>query len=339
MLTIWPTYFLRVFNYGPMIKKTSTSPSYTALRRSFFCLLTRMSFDFSLSSQNPLLERSRNFDRPEDIKYSIEYLRYLRRLPVDCFDIPRIDLTTSLIEALATQLEFVRDGTHIIDEMLVLFRELLTSSLSADIPEDNFEFLIVVASDPALYRGHFESLDAVIECLRDEVKICPPDSLVVLYPLACMLQVRFIARADHSNDDYEESMTLFERIIDSSQTGECPDAIRDSASSFSTMLVFARSTFFKNPEYCKVPILVACAIHTLPLCSATSATIPHLASSPPPHDHIYYTRPCLPPVLYLYRSDCVLWLVSHVFKSWFPCALNVSSPLSAVLEATHLTLA
>ena len=44
-------------------------------------------------------------------------------------------------------------------------------------------------------------------------------------------------------------MALLERIIDSSQPGECPDAIRDSASSFSTMLVFARSTFFKNPEY------------------------------------------------------------------------------------------
>ena len=205
---------------------------------------------------NSLLERSRVFGQPDDIKYAIEYLRYLRGLPVDPFNVPRIEVTTSLIEASATQLEFVWDRTHNIDEMKVLFRELLTSNLSVDIPDDTFDFLIVVASDAAFHRGHVESLDAVIECLRDVVNICPPDSLLVLYPLASMLKVRFIVRAGHSNDDYEESMALLERIEDSSKAGECPDSIRNrnTASAFATMLAFARSTFFNNPEYTEVAI-------------------------------------------------------------------------------------
>ncbi len=51
-----------------------------------------------------LLHRS-EFEQPEDIKYAIEYLRYLRGLPLDSFDVHRNSVTTSLIQALAIQVE------------------------------------------------------------------------------------------------------------------------------------------------------------------------------------------------------------------------------------------
>ena len=44
-----------------------------------------------------LLERFQKFKQSHDIKYSIEYLRYLRGLPLDSIDIPRGVVSTSLI--------------------------------------------------------------------------------------------------------------------------------------------------------------------------------------------------------------------------------------------------
>ena len=50
-----------------------------------------------------LLERSEEFEQPEGIKYAMEYLRYIRRFPLDSFDVPRTLVTTSLIRALWAQ--------------------------------------------------------------------------------------------------------------------------------------------------------------------------------------------------------------------------------------------
>ena len=50
-----------------------------------------------------LLERFEKFEQPDDIKYSIEYLRYLRGLAPDSVAAPRIFVTTSLIQALGCQ--------------------------------------------------------------------------------------------------------------------------------------------------------------------------------------------------------------------------------------------
>ena len=113
---------------------------------------------------NSLLERCQEFTQPEDIKYAIEYLQYLRGLCVDSFNVPRIDITASLIWALATQVESdTGDGIRNIEEMLVLFHELLASNLLADFPD---AFLhLNVAINAECCRGHVKSLDAVIECL------------------------------------------------------------------------------------------------------------------------------------------------------------------------------
>ncbi len=59
-----------------------------------------------------LLHRSEKFKQPHDIKYSIEYLRYLQGLPLDSFDVPRNIVTTSLIRALAIQVESEAGGGH-----------------------------------------------------------------------------------------------------------------------------------------------------------------------------------------------------------------------------------
>jgi CHAT domain-containing protein len=199
-----------------------------------------------------ILDRSEKFERPEDVKYSVYYLQYLRGLPLDSFNISRDDVTTSLIQALALAARVYwqsEDSVRIrnIQEMVVLYRELL--NVSADFPDYTFNFL-----DQAVnirYDGGWpvQLLDGVIECLRDAVKVCPPDAFNVMYTLANTLCTRFIGT--HSNDDYEEANTLMERMIESE---ECPDILRGSASSFITSFTFIRSIVFQNPEYSEIAI-------------------------------------------------------------------------------------
>ncbi|KAH9025115.1 CHAT domain-containing protein [Lactarius pseudohatsudake] len=121
-----------------------------------------------------LLRRFNESKRPEDVKSSLKYLLYLRGLPLESFDIPRNIVTKSLIEALAAKVK-LDDGdvTQNINEMVTLCRELLAASnITA-----NFPIAAFISLYSAVYtefnRGRsIQSLDKVVECLRDAVKAC-----------------------------------------------------------------------------------------------------------------------------------------------------------------------
>ncbi|KAH9047141.1 CHAT domain-containing protein [Lactarius hengduanensis] len=199
-----------------------------------------------------LLHRSLDFDQTEDVKYSIEYLRYLRGLPLEFFDIPRNGIITMLIQALGVQLvSGTGDGTGII-EMVVLCRELLTSNISAAFPVAAFKSLDDAANSEFLRELPIPLLDEVIECLRDAVKVCPLGSYEVLFALANQLSARFFQTC--SNDDYEDATALFEKILDPNQHGECPDSIRQAASSHAALNALVRSAASRKPEYTEVAI-------------------------------------------------------------------------------------
>ncbi|KAH9025975.1 CHAT domain-containing protein [Lactarius pseudohatsudake] len=199
-----------------------------------------------------LLHRFLDFDQTEDVKYSIEYLRYLRGLPLEYFDIPRNGIITMLIQALGVQVvSGTRDGTGII-EMVVLCRELLTSNISAAFPVAAFKSLDDAANSEFLRELPIPLLDEVIECLRDTVKVCPLGSYEVLFALANQLSARFFQTC--SNDDYEDATALFEKILDPNQHGECPDSIRQAASSHAALNALVRSAASRKPEYTEVAI-------------------------------------------------------------------------------------
>ena len=202
-----------------------------------------------------LLERSQKFKRPEDVRYCIEYLRFLQRLPLERIEPSevRYDVTTSLIRALAIQVRLnAGDGTRNIKEIMALCRKLLTSNTLTDFPVGAFRSLNQ-SVDFEVDRGQpVHLLDEVIGCLRDAVKVCPPDSCYVFYALAKQLCNRFLKNC--SNDDYEEAAGLLERILDPNQPGGCPDSTRALASPLATLLVHARSTIFQNPEHFEVAI-------------------------------------------------------------------------------------
>ena len=212
---------------------------------------------FELTSA--LRERSERYDQLEGIEYCTNYLWYLRRFPINSFDIPRSDLTKLLIRALGNQVErSPGNETRDIKEMVALCRELLTSNLWARgvFPLSSFMSLAKAADVEYMRGGPIELLDEVIECLRDAVKVCPPGSDNASFRLrlsvAGQLETRFITT--RSLDDYEEATALLEKILDPNQPGGCPDSICGIASLLATSLAVVRDTFFRTPEYSEVAI-------------------------------------------------------------------------------------
>ncbi|KAH9055417.1 hypothetical protein EDB87DRAFT_1834239 [Lactarius vividus] len=201
-----------------------------------------------------LLRRSEHFEQPEDVKYAIKYLRYLRGLPVplDSLGLPGNILTRSLIKALAVQVKLGSgDGTRNIEEMVVLFRELLTT----DISTDDFAFAfppLYEALDTEFNRGPVHSLDEIIEYLRDAVKMSLPDSYHVPLALAHTLNFRWMQ--SHLIDDNEEAVVLLEKLLNTNQPGAVPDSIRRQASSLAVGLELDRLTMFENPLDSEVTI-------------------------------------------------------------------------------------
>jgi tetratricopeptide (TPR) repeat protein len=201
-----------------------------------------------------LLVRSKMFEQPEGIKYVIEYLRYIRGFPLNSLDVPRTEVTTSLIWALETQVTLgTGNGTRDIKEMVVLCNELLSSGKFEVIPAAAF-WRLGLAAQIEFNRGHpIEMLDEIIECLRDAVKAYPLDSYdayhVVMYTLALTLDIRF--SRTHSKKDYEEASVLLEKIL---EPGGCPDSFRDTASKLAILLAHGRSIYFQEPEYSEVAI-------------------------------------------------------------------------------------
>ncbi|KAH9041481.1 CHAT domain-containing protein [Lactarius deliciosus] len=211
-----------------------------------------------------LLNCSERFKQPCDIKYSIEYLRYLRGLSLDSFDVPRNTVTTSLIRALAIQVRLeAGGGTRNIKEMVALCLELLTSDSSADSFVAIFSSLNDAVNSEAKRGLSVKLLDEVTECLRDAVKMCSPGSQPVLFALlANILCTRFIET--HSKDDYEEATALLETTLDPNQPGECPDSILGLASAVAVLLAFSGSIIFQNSESYEVAISRHRALLTSP---------------------------------------------------------------------------
>ncbi|KAH9047509.1 CHAT domain-containing protein [Lactarius deliciosus] len=202
-----------------------------------------------------LLHRSKEFEQPEDVKYSIEYLRYLRGLPLDSFGLARHTVTTLLIQALGIQVKLeARDSTQAVNEMVDLCREFLGPNISADFPVAAFVPLGLAVIGEWVQGRSVQSLDKVVECQRDAARLCPPgsESHPVLYALAVAFWIRFLGT--HPNEDYEEGTALLERILDPNQPGECSDSVRDLALHLAGGFAFTRSVILRNPEYSEIAI-------------------------------------------------------------------------------------
>ena len=197
-----------------------------------------------------LLERSEDFKQPEGIKYSLQYLRHLRRFPLDSFDVLRTNITTSLIRALRTQVRLGDgNGTQNIKAMVALCNELLSSSESAAIPTAAFNHLREAVNVESRRGLPTEILGEVIECLRDAGKVHPPGSFdgwhEVMYALAYTLRIRFIKT--NSKEDREEATAVLGRIL---EPGGCPDSFRVVPSSLAVALAYGEQWGGSKFKFC-----------------------------------------------------------------------------------------
>ncbi|KAI0303328.1 CHAT domain-containing protein, partial [Multifurca ochricompacta] len=177
---------------------------------------------FSLASA--LLHRLAKFKRPEDAKFLIEYLRYLRDQPLEVLDVPRNEVTGFLIELGPD--DMMKD----IDEVVILCRELLTSDIAAALAPAIITKFSAVNKDRALSQAHLRL----------------PDLQEVSFALAWFLLLRF--HETYLNTDCEEAIAILDRITTSPALGDNSESHRDISSIIIAAVAYRRWVTCETPR-------------------------------------------------------------------------------------------
>ena len=204
--------------------------------------IIRIFFSLTLA----LVHRVNVSRQPEDVTRSIIYLRYLRGQSLEAFNITTNRVAGLLVDALGIQVEMrLGDVRQDIEEMAVLCHELLKSDMPTT-SVTGFTMGLVQAVNAQFGRlsEQQEPSDKVIECLR-EANVRLPDSHEISIALAWSLLERF--RMAYSNDDYEEGITLLDKVTRASGDGLTQH--QELALRLATSFAQARSSMFGKPEY------------------------------------------------------------------------------------------
>ena len=189
--------------------------------------------------------RIRHFKQPSDADYCAEYFRYLHSQPLERFDVPCNQVRASLVVALGSQVELgVGDVAGNIHEMRFHCRELLASN----IPQPPFikPIRALISASHAKCEESLarENLEEVTECLREANRRLDSHELACL--LADILSDRYSASS--SDDDYQEAMTLLDKIIPSESDGDCAGPYVKQAIRTAASLAWDRVRIYDDPE-------------------------------------------------------------------------------------------
>ncbi|KAH8978738.1 CHAT domain-containing protein [Lactarius hatsudake] len=196
---------------------------------------------------NALLARSIASNQPEDAIFATKYLRHLRDQPHATLGFPRHAVTTLLLSALAFLVK-LEDSNVVqnIEEMTVLFHELLTSDASEGEVTPSSTLLAGIYYSYSHLWTLDQPLTQVIECLR-LAKMRKPEPRLVQSNLAFCLCVRY--SMTHVNDDYEEAASIIDELIASSSPGDLQDERVAIVQEFVAALAMLRSMIHRTPEY------------------------------------------------------------------------------------------
>lgn len=186
----------------------------------------------------------------EYLEHSIQYMRYLRDsdFPLVACGLARRNVTETLVQVLSMRATIGDgDGIQIAEEMVRLCHELLTSAQYGDYPVNALINLgsIIDINIPQAPQGR--ALDQAIECLREAVKLSPPDLHEVHLELGSALQFRFGKRP--SDDDYKEAITTLEKFVAYIHLRDnlCP--CTTIAPAIMTGFTVLRCSTYQQPEY------------------------------------------------------------------------------------------
>jgi hypothetical protein len=192
--------------------------------------------------------RAAESKHPEDVKYSVIYLRYRRGLPHDIHNPFHFDATSFLVGALAFQAEYeLGDVDQHIEEMADLCDELLVS----DISTDSLTRPIMLFASTVYARDRDQVLEVnipsekVIASLRRVIRRLP--DLGVSIALAKTLFRRFEITV--SDDDYNEGMAILDKIIKFRGPGDTPSPYQAAALWPAIKFSLFRFGISGQPEY------------------------------------------------------------------------------------------
>ena len=203
----------------------------------------RCFYFLAITLRNRLLQ----FKQPSDAQPCVEYFRYLESQLLEPFGVSSDQVKVYLLAALASQVVLgIGDMTQHVDEMMDRFRGLL----ALDIPQPLLKIAIkalVRANDVYSHYSHTSvHLEILIDHLREANKRLGSHDPDVAMQLALQLCHRF--REMYSIHDYEEAMTLFDKIIASEPDIDCPRPHAASALFFSALVAMDRARVYENPE-------------------------------------------------------------------------------------------
>ncbi|KAI0293141.1 CHAT domain-containing protein [Multifurca ochricompacta] len=165
-----------------------------------------------------LLRRSNEFEQPEDVKCVVEYLRYLRGLPLDTFEVPHKVATILLVDALGIQVKLEAGGTGDIEEMVMLCQELLTCHSSANYPTHAITALFSAIVCKFCQGKQVEPLDGdleeVIKCRR--VLLASADTSNISWFLSARslgLDLDMAFKCSNKMEYLDESITVYRGVL------------------------------------------------------------------------------------------------------------------------------
>ncbi|KAF8270120.1 CHAT domain-containing protein [Lactarius quietus] len=186
----------------------------------------------------------------EDSKCCIQYLRYLRSLPLEACNTSRSKFLQFFLKVLGNHARLhVGDETQAIEEMVGLCRELLAlePEVSGDYPLEAFSTLGNLLSMEFSTTLQGRTLDQVVECLKEAVRMCPPGVHNIHLELATALQFRFLQTSVDS--DYYDAIEVLEEMVAPDRVGVNP-----GSHSVEACILMSRFTIFRcnekaRPEY------------------------------------------------------------------------------------------
>ena len=176
-----------------------------------------------------LYQRSSVYKEPEDAIYAAKCLRHLRDPAHIPFAFERQSVTALLVDTLALQVEFKdNDVVQVLEEMIALTEELLTSDPSSDRTTcASAAFASIARKLPELSP---DRLNEIIKCLR-LARMHKPELREIHFLLAKTLYTRYKITL---NDELDEVASILDEMIASSSPGdrfvtECQEFVADVA--------------------------------------------------------------------------------------------------------------
>ena len=176
-----------------------------------------------------LYQRSSVYKEPEDAIYAAKCLRHLRDPAHIQFAFKRQSVTALLVETLALQVEFKdNDVVQVLEEMIALTEELLTSDPSSD--HTTCASVAFASVELVLPELSPDRLNEIIKCLR-LARMHKPELREVHFLLAKCLYTRYKITL---NDELDEVASILDEMIASSSQGdrlvaECQEFVVDVA--------------------------------------------------------------------------------------------------------------